>query len=71
MRASSIPWSAWWALVLHSFWPLTTHSSPSSTARVINPARSEPFVGSLNNWHHVCSPVTVGGSKRRFSSSEP
>ena len=71
VRASSRPRSAWWALVLHSFWPLTTHSSPSRSARVVSPARSEPLPGSLNSWHHVSSPVIARGSRRRFSSSEP
>jgi hypothetical protein len=28
------------------FWPLMTHSSPSSTAEVRTPARSEPASGS-------------------------
>ena len=28
------------------FWPLITHSSPSSTARVPSEARSEPELGS-------------------------
>ena len=30
------------ASVVQVFWPLTTHSSPSSTASVRRPARSEP-----------------------------
>ena len=29
-------------------------------ARVVSPARSEPAPGSLNSWHQVISPVTVG-----------
>ena len=71
VRASNMPWSAWWALVLHSFWPLTTHSSPSSSARVVSPPRSEPLPGSLNSWHHVSSPVIARGSSARLRSSEP
>ena len=70
VRARSRPRSAWWALVLHSFCPLTTHSSPSRSARVVRPARSEPLPGSLNSWHHVSSPVIARGSSRRFSSSD-
>ena len=31
--------------VVQTFWPLMTHSSPSSTALVLRPARSEPGVG--------------------------
>ena len=39
--------SAWWAPEVHTFWPLTTKWSPSSTARVRRPARSLPAPGSL------------------------
>ncbi len=35
------------ARVVQVFWPLTTHSSPSSIASVRRPARSEPAPGSL------------------------
>ena len=55
--------SAWSADVFHTFWPLTTHSSPSRTAVAWRPARSEPAPGSLNSWHHVSSPVSV---RRRY-----
>src|SRR5436190_8935727 len=71
VRARSIPYSAWWALVFHTFWPLMTHSSPSRTAWVVSPARSDPLPGSENSWHHVYSPVAVGRRRRRFRSSEP
>ena len=40
------------ARVVHTFWPLITHSSPSRTARVLMLARSEPAPGSLKPWHH-------------------
>ena len=43
------------ALVLHTFWPLTTNRSPSWIATVRMPARSLPASGSLNSWHHTCS----------------
>ena len=35
---------------VHTFWPVTIHSSPSRTARVWSPARSLPAPGSLNSW---------------------
>ena len=35
-----------WARVVQVFWPLTTKSSPSSTASVRRLARSEPELGS-------------------------
>ena len=37
---------AYWANVVHTFCPVTTHSSPSLTARVFSEARSEPDSGS-------------------------
>ena len=49
-----------WARVFHTFWPFTTHSSPSRTARVPSPAKSEPEPGSLNSWHQRSSPVNIG-----------
>ena len=71
MRATSIPRSAMWARVFHTFCPVITHSSPSRTARVARPARSEPEPGSLNSWHQASSPVKVRRSRRARSSSEP
>ncbi len=71
VRATRMPMSAWSALVFHTFWPLTIQSSPSRTAVVLSPARSEPAVGSLNSWHQEISPVTVGRRNRSFTSSDP
>jgi hypothetical protein len=39
-------WVAMCAMVFHIFWPLTTHSSPSSSACVRSDARSVPASGS-------------------------
>ena len=61
VRARRIPHSARWAAEVHTFWPVTTHSSPSSTARVATLARSEPASGSLKSWHHTSSPRSIGG----------
>jgi hypothetical protein len=44
------------APLVHTFWPFTTHSSPSRTARVAAAARSEPASGSLKSWHITMSP---------------
>ena len=46
VRASRMPRSDSSAPDVHTFWPVTTHSSPSSSARVVSPARSEPAPGS-------------------------
>ena len=51
-RAISSPHSENWAPELHTFWPLTTHSSPSRTARQPSAARSDPAPGSENSWQH-------------------
>ena len=60
-----------WATVVQTFWPLTTHSSPSRTARVARLATSEPAPGSLNSWHQISSPVNRGRRYRFFCSSVP
>ena len=60
VRATSIPRSATWPPEVHTFWPLTTHSSPSRTALVWMLARSEPAPGSLNSWHQATSPLAIG-----------
>ena len=59
VRATSIPYWLNWAIEVHTFWPLTIHSSPSRTARVPSEARSEPEPGSLKSWHHTSSPVRI------------
>ena len=46
VRTATQLWVAVCALVFQIFWPLITHSSPSSTARVRSAARSVPASGS-------------------------
>src|SRR3954465_13300633 len=48
-----------------------THSSPSSTARVLRPARSDPASGSENPWHHEICPERILGRYSFFCSSLP
>ena len=60
VRTTSSPQRDTWASDVHTFWPLTTHSSPSFTPRAARPAKSEPAPGSENNWHHTSSPVNSG-----------
>ena len=57
--------------VVQIFWPLMTHSSPSSTALVPRLARSEPASGSLKPWHQAISPERILGRKNCFCSSGP
>ena len=51
--------------------PLTTQSSPSRTAVVWMPARSEPVPGSVIAIPSTVSPATTPGSQRAFCSSVP
>src|SRR5439155_722278 len=50
------------ARVVHTFCPVTIHSSPSRTARVESPATSEPAPGSEKSWHQISSSVTSATS---------
>ena len=71
VRASRIAKSEKCAHVLHTFWPVTYHESPSRSARVASDARSEPAPGSLKSWHHFSSLRTIGGRNRSRCSSLP
>ena len=71
MRHTTKHQSARCASVVHTFWPVMTHSSPSRTARVWMLARSEPAFGSEKPWHHNSSTDWIFGRKRRFCSSVP
>ena len=57
--------------VIQIFCPFSTHSSPSRTARVRTPPRSEPASGSLKPWPHMSSQRMMRGRKRAFCSSLP
>uniref|UniRef100_A0A6J7Q1H5 Unannotated protein n=1 Tax=freshwater metagenome TaxID=449393 RepID=A0A6J7Q1H5_9ZZZZ len=56
---------------VHTFWPLSTHSSPSLTAFVTTDARSDPAAGSLNNWQPYSSWRMIGLTQRCFCSAVP
>ena len=71
VRARSMPHRARSGDEVHTFCPVTTHSSPSRSARVARLARSDPASGSLKSWHHISSPRSIGGRKRSFCSSVP
>ena len=71
VRASRMAKSASCAQVVHTFCPLTSHSSPSRTAFVASDARSDPAPGSLKSWHHFSSLRTIGPRNRSFCSSVP
>ena len=71
VRASRIPQSATSAPEVHTFCPVTTHSSPSRTPRVRREARSLPASGSLKSWHQSSSPFSIGARKRSRWGSVP
>jgi hypothetical protein len=71
VRAISMPMSAIWPPLVHTFCPLTIHSSPSLMALQPRPARSLPAPGSLNSWHHACWPVTMGSTYSSICSWVP
>ena len=61
VRAMRMPNFATCASDVQIFWPLTTNTSPSRTARVERLARSDPASGSEKSWHHNSSPRSIGG----------
>jgi hypothetical protein len=71
VRASSMPKSAPTAWLDQTFCPLMTQRSPSRSARVVKPARSEPAPGSLKSWHQAARPSRMGGTKRWICSGVP
>ena len=58
-------------LVSHIFWPSSTYSSPSRTARLLMAATSEPQPGSLIENPPRSSPAAISGSRRSFCASVP
>ncbi|MNF99199.1 hypothetical protein D3C84_820900 [compost metagenome] len=71
VRATTITRSACWPLEIKVFEPLTTYSSPCSTARVLMPCRSLPVPGSVMAMAHTVSPDTILGSHFCFCASLP
>ena len=71
VRVMARPQSANRAPDVQTFWPFSTHSSPSRTARVVTPARSLPADGSLNSWQPSSSIRIRGRTKRSACSGVP
>ena len=66
-----MPQLAMWAIVVHTFCPVSDHPPSTRSARVVSDARSEPAPGSLNSWHHRISPRIVGPIQRSCCSAVP
>ncbi len=60
VRATMRPNDEMCARVVQTFCPFSSHSSPSRSARVDNPATSEPAPGSLKSWHQISTLVKRG-----------
>ena len=58
-RQMTSPMSEYCAPEVHTFWPVSNHSSPSRTAFICRLARSEPAPGSENSWHPTMSPRCI------------
>ena len=71
VRASTKIQSAYWAKVVQVFCPLMTQPSPSRSALVRSPARSEPAPGSEKPWHHQSRKSRMRGRKRAFCAGVP
>src|SRR3984957_538303 len=68
VRTSSSCQSETNAELVQIFWPVTTRSPESMTARVRSEARSDPAPGSENPWHQRASPRRIGGRWAAFCS---
>ena len=55
----------------HTFWPLTTNTSPRRSIRVRTAARSEPASGSEKPWHQISSAERIFARCACFCSSVP
>ena len=68
VRVSSTQRWAYWARLVHTFWPFTRHASPSRSARHARDARLLPVPGSEKPWHHISSPRSNLGTISAASS---
>ena len=61
VRATSMHHFEYWAPLVHTFWPVTTQSSPSLTARVFSAGE----VGAGVGLGEALAPDLLGGEDRR------
>ena len=60
VRATSMHHFDLWAIVVQTFWPVTTQPPLVLTALVFSEARSEPDSGSEKPWHQISSAERIG-----------
>ena len=68
VRVSSTQRSAYWARLVHTFWPVTRQPSSARVARHGREARLLPVPGSEKPWHQVSSPRSSRGTMVAASS---
>ena len=71
VRARQMAQSASCARDVQTFCPVSRQPPSTFSAVVRSAARSEPAPGSLNSWHQMSSPRSVGLAKRSFCSAVP
>lgn len=71
VRQTATPHVATVAPEVHTLCPVSSQLSPSRTAFVRTPARSEPASVSENSWQASSSVRSMGRSQRAFCSSVP
>ena len=70
VRVRSTQRSAYWARLVHTFWPVTLQPSPVRVARHDSEARLLPVPGSEKPWHQVSSPRRSRGTMVAASSGD-
>ena len=71
VRTRQMPQSASLAMLVHTFWPLSSQPPSVRVPVVVRAARSEPASGSLKSWHHEIVPSSVGRTQRSCCSIVP
>ncbi len=69
VRVRSTHRCAYWARLVHTFWPLIRHPSSVRVARQAREARLLPVPGSENPWHQISSPRRSRGTMAAASAS--
>ena len=68
VRASRTQRAAYWARLVHTFWPCTTQPPSAGVARQASAPRLLPVPGSEKPWHQVSSPLSSRGTMAPASS---
>ena len=69
VRVRSTHRCAYWAKLVHTFWPLILQPASVRVARQASEARLLPVPGSENPWHQISSPRSRRGTMAAASSA--